>query len=93
MRHASFFNEIVDWGHLIERLMNSFCKIEDNILSKVLMKERLIMDDVQMVVNELLLDGSVIALYNAIDLGAPRVDKQMGDIGLPESCFEVSEIF
>ena len=39
------------------------------------------MDDIQMVVNELLLDGPVIPLYNAVDLGAPRVDKQMGDIG------------
>ncbi len=73
--------------------MDSFCKIKDHILSKALMKERLIMDDIQMVVNELLLDGSVIALYNAVDLGAPRVDKQMGDIGFPERCCEVSEIF
>ena len=63
--------------------MNSFCKIEEYVLSKVQMKERLIMDDVQMVVNELLLYGPVIALYNAVDLGASGVDKQMGDIGFP----------
>ena len=54
MRHTSFFDEIVDRGHFIERLMNAFCKIEEHIFSQMLMKEGFIMDYIQVVIDELL---------------------------------------
>ena len=41
--------------------MNSPGEIEKHILRKLLVKERLIMDDIQMVVDEFPLDRSVIA--------------------------------
>ena len=77
MRHTPFFDEIVDRSHLIERLMNSLGEIEEHILSEMLMKKGLIMDYIEVVVDKLLLDRSVIALNNAIDLRAPGIDKQM----------------
>ena len=39
MRHTSFFDEIVDRGHLIERLMNSSGEIEKHILCELFMEE------------------------------------------------------
>ena len=92
MRHTSFFDEIVDRRHLIERFVNSLGEVEDHILCKTLMEKGFIMDNIQMVVDELLLDGPVIALNYAIDLGTSGIDKQMGDIGFSEGCFELTEV-
>lgn len=92
MRPTSFFDEIIDRGHFVERLMDSFRKIEEHIFSQMLMKERFIMDDVQMVINELFLDGPVIPLYDAVNPGAPWIDKQMGNLGLAEGLVELSKI-
>ena len=74
MRHTSFFDEIVDRRHLIGSLMNSLGEIEEHILSKMLVKKRLVMNDIQMVIDEFLLDRPVIALNNAVDLRARGID-------------------
>ena len=50
------------------------------------------MDDIQMVVDEFLLDRSVISLNNAVDFRASRIDKQMGDIGFSQGCIKLPEI-
>lgn len=67
MRHTSFFDEIVYRGHLIERLMDSFGEIEEHIVREMLVKERLIMNDIQVAIDELLLKCSVISFNNAVN--------------------------
>jgi hypothetical protein len=64
--------------------MNSFCEIEDHVFSEMPVKEGFIMDYIQVVIKELLLECSVIAFNNAVDLRTPRIDKQMWDIGFSE---------
>jgi hypothetical protein len=62
--------------------MNSLGEIEEHILSEMVVKKRLVMNDIEMVIDEFLLDCSVIAFNNAVDLRTPGIDEQMGD-----SCF------
>ena len=71
MRHTPFFDEIINRCHLIERLMNSFGEVEDNIIGKKLMEKAFIMDYIQMVVDKFFLNRSVIPFNNAIDLRTP----------------------
>lgn len=72
--------------------MNSPGEIEDHIFSKMLVKEGFIMDYIQVVIDELLPECSVTAFDNAVDLGTPRTDKQMRDIGFSECLIKCPEI-
>ena len=92
MRHTPFFDEIVNRRHLIERLMNSFGEIENYIIRKMRMEKGFIMDNIQMVVYKFFLDRPVISLNNAVDLGTPRIDKQMGNICFLQSLIEFPKI-
>ena len=93
MRHPSFFNEIVDGGQFIEGLVNAFGKVKEHVVGKVLMDEGLIVDDVEVVIDKLLLDCSVVAFDDAVDLGTSGIDEQMGDVGFFQRFIKLSEVF
>ena len=80
MRHTPFLDKVVYWSHLIERLMNSLGIVEDQIFCQVEMKQWFVMDDIQVVVNELFLERSVVALNDAVNLGTAGITKQMRDL-------------
>jgi len=63
--------------------MNSPGKVKDDILSKMLMEEGLVMDNIKMVIYKLFLKRSVVALNNAVDLRTPGITKQMRNLIIP----------
>ena len=73
--------------------MNSFGEVEEQIISKVLMEEGLVVDDVEVVVDKLLLDSPVIAFNDAVDLGTSGIDEEMGDISFSQGSLKVPEVF
>jgi hypothetical protein len=73
--------------------MNSLGEIEDHIFGEMFMKQGFIMDDIQMVVDELLLERSVISLNNAVNLRASGIDKQMGNGSFLECFIEFPQVF
>ena len=38
------------------------------------------MDGIQILINKFFLDGTVVALNEGIDLGTPRIDKEVGNL-------------
>ena len=83
MRHTPFLDKVVYWSHLPKRLVNSLGIVEDQIFCQVEVKQWFVMNDVQVVVNELFLERSVVALNDAVDFGTSGITKQMGDLLLP----------
>ena len=73
--------------------MNSSGEVEEHIFSEMFMKKGLIMDDIQMGVDELLLERSVISFNNAVDLRAPGIDKQMGNRSFLQCLIELPKVF
>ncbi len=57
--------------------MNPFSVIENKVISKLLMKQLLVMDDIQMIIYKLFLYGSVIPLYMSIDFWTSGITEQM----------------
>ena len=88
MRHTPFLDKVVNWSHLTKRLVHSLSIIEDQIFCRVEMKQWFVMNDVQVVVNELFLERSVVALNDAVDLGTSGITNQIGDLLLPRCCVE-----
>ena len=80
MRHTPFLDKVVNWGHLTKRLVNSLGIVEDQIFCQVEMKQWFVMNDVQVVVNELFLERSVVALNDAVNLGTSGITKQMRNL-------------
>ena len=75
-----FLDKVVNWGHLTKRLVNSLGIVEDQIFCQVEMKQWFVMNDVQVVVNELFLERSVVALNDAVNLGTSGITKQMRNL-------------
>ena len=44
------------------------------------MEQGFVMDDIQMVINELLLDGPIVSLNVGVNLGATRIGKEVRDL-------------
>jgi len=72
--------------------MGSLRVVKDEILSQGFGEQRLIMDDVQVILNELLLKGPVIALNVGIDPGAMGIDEVMGDAIFAQLLFKLSQV-
>ncbi|MDI6745480.1 MAG: hypothetical protein QMD07_08920 [Thermodesulfovibrionales bacterium] len=73
-------DKVVYWSHLTKRLVNSLGIVEDQIFCQVEMKQWFVMNYVQVVVNELFLKRSVVALNDAVDFGTAGITKQMRDL-------------
>ena len=59
--------------------MRSLGVVEDEIIGKLLVKERFVMDNIQMNIYKLLLYGSIVSLNITIDFGTIRIGKEMRD--------------
>ena len=71
--------------------MNSFGVVEDEILGKLPVKKLFIRKKAHMIVNELLLDGSVVPFDIGIDLWAPGIGEDVEDTFISMSvCYKSS---
>jgi len=53
--------------------MRSLGVVEDEIIGKLLVEERFVMDNIQMIIYKLLLYGSIVSLNITIDFGTIRI--------------------
>jgi hypothetical protein len=71
--------------------MNSFGVVENEILGKLFVKELFVRKRAPMIVNELLLDGSVVPFDIGIDLWAPGIGEGVEDTFISMSvCYKSS---
>lgn len=59
--------------------MDTLGVVKDEIVSKLLVKESFVTDEVKVVIDELLLESSIVALNIGINLRTARIGEQMGD--------------
>jgi len=77
LRQYPLFNEIIDRCFVIEPLVDTLGVVKDKVVGKLLVKPFLIMDQIKVVIDKLLLEGSIVALNIGIDLRTARIGKQM----------------
>ncbi len=73
------FNVIIDRCLVLEPLLDSLGIVKDKVVSKLLVEEFFVMDEVKVVIDELLLESSIVAFNIGIDLRTARIGKQMGN--------------
>jgi len=79
LRQYPLFNEIIDRCLVLESLVDTLGVVKDEIVSKLLVKESFVTDEVKVVIDELLLESSIVALNIGINLRTARIGEQMGD--------------
>jgi hypothetical protein len=53
--------------------VDSFCVVEDQVFGQFRVKQFFIMDAVQVIVDEVFLDGAVVSLHVSVNLGTPGI--------------------
>ena len=79
LRQYPLFNEIIDGCLVLEPLVDTLCVVKDKVVGKLLVKQFLVMDQIKVVIDKLLLEGSIVALNIGIDLRTVRIGKQMNN--------------
>ena len=79
LRQYPLLNEIVDGCFILQALMNPFSVVKDEIVCKLLVEEWFVVDQIEVIIDELLLDGPVVALNIGIDLETPRIGEEVGN--------------
>lgn len=64
--------------------MDTLGVVKDEIVGKLLVKQFLVMDQIKVVIDKLLLEGSIVALNIGIDLRTARIGEQMNNPISPE---------
>lgn len=77
LRQYPLFNEIIDRCYVLQSLVDTLGVVKDEVVGKFLVKECFVVNEVKVVIDELLLEGSIEALNIGIDLGTARIGEQM----------------
>ena len=79
MRHFGILDEELQRGFEAQGMMGSLGVIKDKIIGQSVVKEGFIVDDVEVVIDEFLLDGAIVAFDEAIDFRAVGIREEMRD--------------
>ena len=92
LRHSPLFQEAIHRRDIAQGLMDSARIVEDKIVRQGVIKERFVMDKVQVIVNEFFLERAVIPLDVGVGLGASGIDESVRDVVCAKTLLKLTQI-
>jgi len=93
MRHFGDLSQDLERGFKAQRMMGSQGVIKEQVIGQSLMEEGFIVDDVEVVIDELFLDGAVVAFDEGVDFRAVGVGEGVRDALGFEVGVEFAQVF